>query len=380
VSALPRILIVGAGVGGLEAALCLQALAPDRIELTVLAPEREFVYRALTVGEPFGLGPATRYELAAIARDRGFDLVGGVLAEVRPARREAVTGAGDVLGYDHLMLALGARARVAVPGALTFRGLGDAGRTAIALATAARRGARHVAFAAPDGAAWTLPLYELAFLTDAWARRKRLPLRISIVTAEPAPLAVFGAAASAAVEQRLHDREINILCERAPGAFARGRLELADGARLTVNAVVSLPQAAGPAVPGLPHDDAGFVDVDGFGRIQGFEHVYAVGDMTSRTMKQGGFAAQQADVAARAILHAMGAGPKPEPSRPVLRGLLLTGETPLYLRHDRLRGSEAGDGEPLWWPQEKIASRYLGPYLAAEEDLPSPTGGRGPAR
>jgi sulfide:quinone oxidoreductase len=87
--------------------------------------------------------------------------------------------------------------------------------------------------------------------------------------------------------------------------------------------------------------------------------------MTTRTVKQGGLAAQQGEVAARAIAAAEGASPRPKPYRPVLRGLLLTGETPVYLRNDGERGSEVVAGEPPWWPPHKIASRYLGPYLAA---------------
>ena len=65
----------------------------------------------------------------------------------------------------------------------------------------------------------------------------------------------------------------------------------------------------------------------------------------------------------------------PRPYRPVLRGLLLTGDAPLYLRNDL-----TGDGvlarplrhapsqtsrSPLWWPSEKIVGRYITSYLAA---------------
>jgi sulfide:quinone oxidoreductase len=107
------------------------------------------------------------------------------------------------------------------------------------------------------------------------------------------------------------------------------------------------------------------VDVDHLCRVQGAERVYAAGDMTSRTIKQGGLASQQADVVAQAIAWAEGKAPAPAPYRPVLRGLLLTGETPRYLRNDSERGSEAVAGEPPWWPAHKIASRHLGPYLAA---------------
>lgn len=366
-----RVVIAGGGVGALEAAMCLQALAADRTEVTLLAPGREFVYRALAVGEPFGLGPALRCELAAIAEDCGFALKPDILAAVELDARTAITGSGEVLPYDHLVLALGARPKVAVPGAVTFRGPEDAGRIAVMLATLVMRGPSHVVFAAPEGTAWTLPLYELALLTAHWARPRTLALRISVVTPEPSALALFGPAGNPELAALLDDAEVDVRCGNTPHAFARGRLDLEGGAHLSATAVVALPRPVGVPVPGLPHDRDGFVDVDDFGALPGEQGVYAVGDMTSRTVKQGGLAAQQAEVAARAIAAAEGAAPRPGPYRPVLRGLLLTGETPRYLRNDAERGSEAVAGEPPWWPPHKIASRYLGPHLAATRSVPA---------
>jgi sulfide:quinone oxidoreductase len=52
---------------------------------------------------------------------------------------------------------------------------------------------------------------------------------------------------------------------------------------------------------------------------------------------------------------------------PTLRGMLLTGIAPIYLRA-AMRGRQAVSvdvaGNALWWPPTKIAGRYLGPYLA----------------
>jgi hypothetical protein len=63
------------------------------------------------------------------------------------------------------------------------------------------------------------------------------------------------------------------------------------------------------------------------------------------------------------------------PFRPVLRGLLLTGRQPRYLRHEITGGagdvSEASP-EPLWWPPAKIVGRYLAPFLGAFAGVESP--------
>jgi hypothetical protein len=50
----------------------------------------------------------------------------------------------------------------------------------------------------------------------------------------------------------------------------------------------------------------------------------------------------------------------------VLRAVLLTRHGPRFLRADL--GDPAAtstfSAEPLWWPPSKVASRWLGPYLA----------------
>jgi CBS domain-containing protein len=103
--------------------------------------------------------------------------------------------------------------------------------------------------------------------------------------------------------------------------------------------------------------------------------VYAAGDITTFSVKQGGIAAQQAETAARSIAAVAGADVVPRPFRPVLRGLLLTGDGPRYLRGELVgvagETSEASP-EPLWWPPAKIVGRYLAPFLARVADLGSP--------
>ena len=65
-----RVLIAGGGVAGLEALLALRDLAGDRVELTLLSRDTEFVYRPMAIAEPFGRGRADRHPLADIAVGR----------------------------------------------------------------------------------------------------------------------------------------------------------------------------------------------------------------------------------------------------------------------------------------------------------------------
>ncbi len=81
-------------------------------------------------------------------------------------------------------------------------------------------------------------------------------------------------------------------------------------------------------------------------------------------------AAQQADAAAESIAARAGASVDPRPFRPVLRGLLLTGAEPRYMRSE-VSGGQDVDSEVsdhiLWWPPGKIAGRYLAPALALDD-------------
>jgi sulfide:quinone oxidoreductase len=111
------------------------------------------------------------------------------------------------------------------------------------------------------------------------------------------------------------------------------------------------------------------VPTDRYGRVQGVENVYAAGDATQFPVKQGGIAAQQADAVAGAIAERVGAPVTPQPFRPILRGLLLTGMVPRYLRREVHTGLSSIDTQPLWWPPAKIVGRYLAPFLASELGL-----------
>jgi sulfide:quinone oxidoreductase len=139
-----------------------------------------------------------------------------------------------------------------------------------------------------------------------------------------------------------------------------------------VDQVVTLAQLEGPDVPGLPSDVGGFIAVDDHSRVTGHDNVYAAGDGTTFPVKQGGIATQQADAAAEAIAAHLGAAVTPSPIRPTLRGMLLTGIAPTYLRA-QIAGTVSDSFEtsanPLWWPPSKIAGRYLAPYLSGHSTL-----------
>ena len=99
-----------------------------------------------------------------------------------------------MLEYDALLVAVGARADIAVPGALTFTGPRDVGALRHLLESLVTRRVRAVAFAVPAAVTWSLPLYELALMTAEHLRTAGVDdARLVLVTPERNPLEVFGA-------------------------------------------------------------------------------------------------------------------------------------------------------------------------------------------
>src|SRR3954454_16750892 len=92
-----RVLIAGAGVAGLEAALALRDLAGDRVDISLHDPGRKFAYRPFGIGEPYGTTRAFRYDLRALSELCGASLHPDSIAAVEPEPRIAVTREGERL-------------------------------------------------------------------------------------------------------------------------------------------------------------------------------------------------------------------------------------------------------------------------------------------
>jgi sulfide:quinone oxidoreductase len=368
------VLIAGGGVAGLETVLALRELAGPGVAITMLAPEPDFMYRAPSVGESFSVGHGRRFSLSSIAEDLGFELVADGLAAVKPDEHRAVLASGEERPYDALVLALGARQKPAYPAATTYAG-DRAGRDALSGLLADLEGGyvKRIAFVMPHGPSWQLPLYELAIMTarEAWDQGID-GMQISLITAEDAPLAAFGANASRSVAEILEAEGITFIGSSHVDVRPRAIVLDPGARRLEVDRVVTLPALEGPRVPGVPADDAGFHPIDEHGRVAGVPDVYAAGDGANFPIKQGGLATQQADAVAETIAAGAGAPVEPEGFRPVLRGMLETGGERLYLRHAVAGGGGDGDvsGQSPWWPPTKVAGRYLSPYLLGDATAP----------
>src|SRR4051812_21266820 len=185
----PHILIAGGGVAAVEAVAALRTLAGPLPRITVIAPDDELVPRASSVASPFGLGAPNPLSFAAIQRHAGFELTRGRLAAVRAGEHVAELDGGEMIGYDKLLVAVGACPHPALPRAVTFSGPRDVPALERALDSP------RIAFVVPTASSWALPAYELALMAATELRDRGAEPQLTVVMAEPAPLWVFGSEA-----------------------------------------------------------------------------------------------------------------------------------------------------------------------------------------
>ncbi|MCW3032070.1 MAG: hypothetical protein JWM60_415 [Solirubrobacterales bacterium] len=360
--------IVGGGVAAIEAALALSDLAPEQTDVTVIAPNSEFVYRPMTVVEPFAFGGARHYPLAPIVADAGAKLLVDELSWIEPKKNTLHTKGEEAIVYDALILALGARAHPRYSHGTTIddRRLDE---TLHGLIQDVEGGYIHsMAFVSPGRMAWPLPLYELALMTAGRAYDTQAELATTIVTPEDSPLTIFGQGASDTVSELLQRANVQTITSAYAEVPEANEVVINPGnRRLKVDRVVALPELYGPGVRGIPLGENGFIPVDQHGHVREVKGpIYAAGDAIDFPIKQGGLGAQQADAAAESVAALAGAAVTPKPFDPVIHAKLLTYDQPLYLTAQISGGhgfSSEASHTPTWSPPSKIAALYLAPYL-----------------
>jgi len=314
-----RVLVLGAGFGGLELATVLSAQLGDRVEVTVVDRSDAFVFGYSKLDLMFGRrsGAAVRLPYADFAKP-GVRLLRETVLEIDPAARTATTEAG-VHQADLLVVALGAEYDFdATPGLL------EAGEEFYSVAGAERAAQRIPAFDSGRavvgvcGHPFKCPPApsEAALLLDDDLRRRGVRDRCEIALVMPMSVPVPPSPeTSEALLATFAERGIEFVPGRRPVSLdpGRGIAVLDDGSELGFELFLGVPRHRAPEVvlaSGLADD--GYVQVDPHSLETAHPGVYAIGDVaTAGVPKAGVFAEGQGRAVAAAIAARVSGDPTP---------------------------------------------------------------------
>ncbi len=309
-----RVVVLGGGFGGLEAAFGVRALAGDRAGITLLSDQDHFLFKPNSIYVPFGLDPRRlAVPLARPARRRRIELLRARAREIDPDRR-LVHADGRTVPYDFLVVATGAGMRASeIPGlsehAISTWTPADMLRLREAFAglvESGRRGERRrVLFLVPPNNKCAGPLYEIALMLDTWLRRKRVrpATEITWSTYEDGYIQAFGPRLDEVVEAEFARRGIDGYRGHVAERVLDGAVRYSAGTELAYDLLVAFPPyVAGTSFPGLEADERGFLVTEPESRrLAAHADIFAVGDASDFPVKQAFLAFLQADAAAAHI-------------------------------------------------------------------------------
>ena len=316
-----RVVILGAGFGGLELSTMLSEAVGDTVEVTLIDKNDAFVFGFSKLDVMFGraMPDAVRLAYSEIAKP-GVRVVRETISTIDPEARSVTTNAG-IHEADVLVIALGADYDMdATPG------LADGGNEFYSVAGAERlagiipKFSQGHAVIGVCGAPFKCPPApsECALLLDdeLTARGVRDACQISFVIPLGTPVPP-SPETSAALEQEFAERDIALISGRRVSALDRRRSVaiLDDGSELLFDLFLGVPKHRAPDVviaSGMTED--GYVPVDSATLETRFPGVYAVGDVaTAGVPKAGTFAEGAARIVAQTLIAKLRGGEGPGP-------------------------------------------------------------------
>ena len=315
-----RVLVLGAGFGGLELATTLSQAGRDDLEVVLIDKSNTFVFGFAKLDVMFGRTTADAVRIPYRGFDkRGVRVLRETITAIDPTARRVTTDAG-VHSADILVVALGADYDLAATPGLAesgdeFYSVAGAERLAQILPTFSRGrvviGVCDAPFKCPPA-----PSEAALLLHDhLTARGVRDACEISLVIPFGTPVPP-SPDTSAALLAAFAERGITFIAARRVAALdgARGVVVLDDESELRYDLFLGVPKHRAPDVviaSGMTEE--GYIPVSSRTLETRFPGVYAVGDVaTIGVPKAGVFAEGAARVVAEAVL-AMLRGDRPDP-------------------------------------------------------------------
>jgi sulfide:quinone oxidoreductase len=317
-----RVVVLGAGFGGLELTAILSDAFGDEIDIVLIDRSDAFVFGFSKLDVMFGRQIPTdiRHPYSDIVKP-GVRFLQSTVQSINPAARRVVTDHGE-FEADVLVVALGADLDFsATPGLVEGGNEFYSITGALALRDALPRFERGAAIIGVTGKSFKCPPApsEAALLLHDYltSRGQRAQTEISVVMPFGTPIPP-SADTSQAILSAFAERGIRFVKDSLTKALDPGRKValLSNGTEMPYDLFLGVPVHRVPQVvveSGLATDAYGWVPVNKKTLETTFPGVYAVGDVNGvGTAKAGVFAEGAARVVAAAIIAQLRGGPSPE--------------------------------------------------------------------
>ena len=301
--ALPRIIIIGAGLGGATAAFEIKNAVKNRAIVQVISDSEHFSFTPSNpwVALRWRKSDAIQVALRPVFDRRGIGFVSIGVKRVMPEQNRIELNDGSMAEYDYLVLATGPD--------LAFdeiKGLGPHGGFSTSVCQTAHAVEAAEAFdafvtdpgpiiiGAAQGASCFGPAYEFAMMIDTELRRRKIRDRVPMTFVTPEPyighLGLDGVGdTKSMMESEMRDRHIKCIINARTTSLEPGVMHVeeveADGSVSATHALpfkfsMMLPAFRGvPAIFGIAGltNPRGFVLIDKHQRNPSFPNIFALG-------------------------------------------------------------------------------------------------------
>ncbi|HET6817675.1 MAG TPA: FAD-dependent oxidoreductase [Mycobacteriales bacterium] len=295
-----RVLVLGAGFGGLEVASRLSAEAADRVDVTLIDQSDSFVFGFSKLDRLFGRVTETWRTYYRDLDRPSVTFRQERIVAIDPTTKKVETDQGSY-DADVIVVALGADLDVAATPGLT-----DGGHEFYSVAGAERAadavreftgGHAVVAVAGTPYKCPPAPAETALMLHDVLtASGRRGSAEITVISPLPSPVPPSAATTTALydafAERGITFRAATRMTEVDPG---RRTIRLDNGDDLPFDLLLGVPRHRAPEVVGsLPSGDDGWVHVDPYTLRTSYENVFALGDVADAPVPRAGVYAERA--------------------------------------------------------------------------------------
>ena len=286
-----KVLILGGGFAGVEAAIYLRK---NDMDVTLVSDRDYFYIYPTSIWIPTGeeTRESVSVPLDELARAHNFKLIIDPITAFDAREKKVSLESGRILDeYDYIVVALG-QDKIQMPGmehTLSICGKPEeATQLHLELEALIAKGSGKIAMGfggnpKDSSAVRGGPAFEVLFNVHTMLKRKGVRENFELTFFAPMekPGQKMGPKALVMMDKMFGMTDINKKVGSKITNFDESGVNFADGEKLESDLTMFISAGTGHSIladSGLPLSDAGFVVTNEYNEIEGFEHIYAIGD------------------------------------------------------------------------------------------------------